>query len=273
MRRQLMKIAMISLTIAAGAILAQPPTGAGQANGGTVSGHVMSSESVSVAFAAVVLVGASSGNLVLPNGNSISGPGFIEGTSDKNGDYQITGVPTGTYTVCVHAENAVTRASQVPNKIVGALALRPEPVHYLDPCSFGGALRISVAQGASQTANLTVQRGIPVTVVVRDPEGILSASGATLPALSLVDQSGAFRAALTPSAQPGSTVRYSALVPIGIAYRLSVQPNGLALTSSVQGPLPTATPSILTPPNGAAAALLTGAREVTIGDLSVASGH
>lgn len=273
MNRKLMTFAILAMTIAVGPGLAQPPTGAGQANGGAVSGHVMSSESVSVAFATVVLVNASSGNLVLPNGTSVSGPAFMEGISDKNGDYQITGVPTGMYTVCVHAENAVTLASQVPNKIVGALALRPEPIHYLDPCSFGGALKISVAQGASQTANLTLQRGIPVTVVVRDPKGILSASGATLPALSLVDQSGAFRAALTPSAQPDSTVRYSALVPIGVAYRLSIQPNGLALTSSDHGALPTTTPSVLASSSGATAALLTGAREVVIGDFSVVPGH
>jgi len=110
---------------------------------------------------------------------------------------------------------------------------------------------------------------MPVTVILHDPNAVLSASGASMPSMSLVDATGTLQAALEPHRVVDGTVRYSALVPIGTVYRLSITPNGLTLRSTSLGAVPSTGTSVFSAPASAVAAFTTGAREVIIGEFTL----
>lgn len=258
MKNEAIKVLVVAVLLGVGLGFAQRPASPTQANGGTVSGRVSSQESIPIGGALVVLAAV----------GSSGAPIFFDGTSNRSGQFQIDGLPAGTYTVCAHAEQGTISVAPIYLPSAGLPALPVEQVHYLDPCMFGGAQKITVANGASQTVNLQLQRGMPVSVIVHDPNAVLSASGASVPLMSLVDSTGAFRAALQPH-QAAGILRYSVLIPIGTIYRLSITLNGVALKSNTLGAVPPTGTSIFSVSAAAAAALTTGAREVIIGEFTL----
>ena len=259
MKREAVEVLVVAIVVGVAPGSAQRPAAPTQANVGTVSGRVFSQESVPIGGALVVLASAGSSGI----------PIFFDGTSNSSGQFQIAGVPTGTYSVCAHAEEGAISVAPIHLPSAGLPAPPVEQVHYLDPCMFGGAQRITVASSAIQTVNLQLQRGMPVSVIVHDPSAVLSASGASMPLMSLVDSTGAFRAALQPRRSADGTLWYSALIPIGTVYRLSITPNGVALKSGSLGAVPSTGTSVFSASAMAAAAFTTGAREVIIGEFTL----
>jgi hypothetical protein len=258
MKKEAVEVLVVAIVLGVAPSFAQRPAAPTQANGGAVSGRVFSQESIPIGGALVALTGVGSSGI----------PIFFDGTSNSIGQFQIGGIPAGAYTVCAHAEEGTTSVAPIHLLSAGLPAPPAEQVHYLDPCMFGGAQKITVTNGASQTVNLQLQRGMPVSVIVHDPNEVLSASGASLPLMSLVDSAGAFRAALQPL-RANRTLRYSALVPIGVVYRLSITPNGVALKSNSLGAVPSTGTSVFSASPTAAAAFRTGAREVIIGEFTL----
>jgi hypothetical protein len=255
MKRQMTSAMVVALTLGVVPSLAQVPTGPTQANGGTVSGTVLSQESAPIRGALVVLA----------RSVASATPAYYTATSDSNGAFQIANLPPGNYSVCTHAGNVPPSTTPMPLPSAGLPMPPPGQMHYIDSCS---PATVAVSASAVQTVRVQLQRGIPVSVIVRDPQGALSTSGASIPSMSLVDSTGKLQATLRQRKQPDGSIRYWTLAPIGTAYQLSVAPNGVPLTSSLGVPASTGSTVFAATP-AVAAAFATGANEIVIGEFAV----
>jgi hypothetical protein len=96
--------------------------------------------------------------VVLSGGQLVPAPGetVMAGkvTADNNGAFSVTGLPVGKYLLCATVPNAP----------------------YLDPCSWGQAIPVTINSAAVSQQTISLTRGVFLKVRINDPMGLLPQS-------------------------------------------------------------------------------------------------
>lgn len=143
-----------------------------------------------------------------------SGQRAFASVTDTNGHVSFSGLPFGVYSVCVEPQNQI----------------------FVDPCQWAPpATTHLTSQTASDTVNLTVQKGIPVEIRIDDPEGLLSSPGGYGLLVGVVTPVGPLH--LRPVAQDSGGKNYSIIAPLTVAASIQVSAGGLQVVDSTGSPV------------------------------------
>lgn len=141
------------------------------------------------------------------------GEAVLSGTvsTNANGKFTILALPSGVYLLC----------SNVPSAV------------YLDSCTWGRAVRVSVSAGAIASASLVLQKGVYLNVRVNDPQGLLPhvVDGPWTPRKLLVGVAygtGAYQAAGNTAVDSAGR-SYQLIIPAGKPFSLWLYSTDIAL--------------------------------------------
>jgi hypothetical protein len=130
-----------------------------------------------------------------------SGQRAFASVTDATGQVSFAGLPFGIYSVCVEPQNQL----------------------YVQPCQWSPPATVHLSsQNTSGAVSLPVQRGIPVDIRIDDPDGLLSSSIATAPAVvaRVVTPQGPLH--LQPAAQDPGGINYRIIAPPSVAASIQI---------------------------------------------------
>ncbi len=159
---------------------------------------------------------------VAPPGAAGRGPAPAQGETvvngsvpaDATGGFALTGLPAAAYLLCASVPSAP----------------------YLDPCTWGQAVRTAVSAGATTNQNLVLEKGVYLNVRVNDPVALLPQviDGPWTPRKLLAGVaygSGAYEGA--PNIAVDSTGRnYQLIIPAGVPFSLWLYSTDVALADA-----------------------------------------
>jgi hypothetical protein len=141
-------------------------------------------------------------------------PASQTASSAADGSFQVSGLPAGTYSLCV----------QVPG---GA---------YVDPCQWSSPSQVTLSAGQSYTgSSLTLSPGYPLQVYVADPNQLLSqktADGRNPELIAGVWTSGGMFRPMYITTKASTGVTFSLTIPAATALNLRVASRDVNLNNS-----------------------------------------
>jgi hypothetical protein len=145
-----------------------------------------------------------------------SGQRAFASVTDVTGQVSFTGLPFGIYSVCVEPQNQL----------------------YVSPCQWSPPDTVHLtSQNTSGTVALSVQRGVPVDIRIDDPDGLLSSSIATAPAVvaRVVTPQGPLH--LQPAAQDVGGINYRIIAPPSVAASIQISAGALDILDGTGTPV------------------------------------